>query len=330
MKKIGKSWYSHCRSDLYRTATVRSGPVVRNVTDGPQVSIDPHADVGGRTNDMANTKRLFPLWLFFCLSAASAWTIWLWPLEAKGSLYVNLFGWRPEFPFILIKLVLGNCIPGIIAVIWVLFEGKDQFRLMLSTLTKWRTSLKWYILAIALPCFVYLLSLDVVLFYFPSPHSFPPLAEFFKSLLMTLPFGPLWEELAWRAFALRKLESHYSRLISALLLGVYWAIWHIPLWLVTVNAYHNRIPILLTASINLVAWSVIFSYLYGRSLQSLPVVILLHATYVAASSQVFAVVPHLNPYLIYISAIISPCLAVLLGASLRSDERTKMAGVADE
>lgn len=270
-----------------------------------------------------NTKRR--LWLFFCLSAASAWTIWLWPIEEQGSLYVNLFGWRPEFPFILIKLVLGNCLPGVIAVIWVLFEGKDQFRLMLSTLTKWKTSLKWYILAVALPCFVYLLSLDVVLFYFPSPHSFPPLAEFFKSLLMTLPFGPLFEELAWRAFALRRLESHYSRFISALLLGVYWAIWHIPLWLVTVNADHNRIPIILIASINLVAWSVIWSYLYGRSLQSLPVVILLHATFVAASSQVFAVVPHLILYLIYISAIVSLCLAVPFGAILRSDERRKIA-----
>jgi len=146
---------------------------------------------------------------------------------------------------------------------------------------------------------------------------------------MTLPFGPLWEELAWRAFALRKLESLYSRLISALLLGVYWAVWHIPLWLVTLNLNHNnRIPILLTASVNLVAWSVVWSYLYARSSQSLPVVILLHATYVAASSQVFAVVPHLNPYLIYVSAIPSVCLAVFLGASLRSDERRRDGRVA--
>jgi len=299
------------------------------MTDELQVSIDPQGDDTAQTeNKSAGTERFSPLWFFLCLSAASAWTVWLWPLQKQGSVYVFLFGWRVDFPFVLIKLVIGNCLPGIWAIIWTLFEGKQQFRLMLSTLTKFRTPLRWYLLAVALPCGVFLLSLDAVLFYFPTTHSFPPLVEFFKSLLMTLPFGPLWEELAWRAFALRKLESRYSRLISALLLGVYWAVWHIPLWLVTINLNrNNRIPILLTASVNLVAWSVIWSYLYARSSQSLPVVILLHATYVAASSQVFAVVPHLNPYLIYVSAILSVCLAVPFGASLRSDERGRDAAV---
>jgi uncharacterized protein len=135
---------------------------------------------------------------------------------------------------------------------------------------------------------------------------------------MTLPFAPLWEEIAWRAFALRKLNSRYSLLGSALLLGIYWAVWHIPMWLVTLNLTGaNRFPILLASSLNLVAWSTIWAYLYDRSRQSLPVVILLHAAYVAATSQVFSVVPHFQPQLIYVSAFLAVCLAAAFARSMR-------------
>lgn len=221
----------------------------------------------------------------------------------------------------LVKLVIGNCLPGILAVVWTLSEGKDQFRGMLSTLTRWRTSLKWYVLAVALPCGVSLVALDVVLLYFPKAHSLPPVIDFFKVLLMTLPFGPLWEELAWRAFALRKLESRYSRLVSALLLGAYWAVWHIPLWLVQITRSPvSKFSFLLISMITLIAWSVIFSYLYHRSLESLPVVILLHATYGAATTQAALVAPELDMYVIYASAALSVCLAAALARALRPSE----------
>jgi membrane protease YdiL (CAAX protease family) len=177
-----------------------------------------------RVGHPPDEKSLWPLGIFFLLSAITAWIVWLWPVDRQGWLNVILFGSKFKFPLMLVKLVIGNCLPGILAVVWTLSEGKDQFRGMLSTLTRWRTSLKWYVLAVALPCGVSLVALDVVLLYFPKAHSFPPVIDFFKVLLMTLPLGPLWEELAWRAFALRKLESRYSRLVSALLLGAYWAV----------------------------------------------------------------------------------------------------------
>jgi uncharacterized protein len=278
----------------------------------------------GSNSATADGKRLWSLGSFFLLSAAFAWTVWLWPLNTQGAMTLFVLKWHLRIPFVLIKLVVGNCLPGILSVIWVSFEGKAQFRRMLSTLTKWKTSLKWYVLAMALPCSVSLVALDAVFFYFPTEHSFPPPIEFLKTLLFTLPFGPLWEELAWRAFALRKLEYRYSRLVSALLLGVYWAVWHIPLWLVQLNRVPvNKISFVLIGCVTLVAWSVIWAYLYHRSSESLPVVILLHATYGAATTQVALVVPRLDMYVIYLSAILSICLAVAFGRALRKNESSE-------
>jgi membrane protease YdiL (CAAX protease family) len=160
--------------------------------------------------------------------------------------------------------------------------------------------------------------LDLVLFYLPADHSFPSVLEFFKLLLVSLPFGPLWEEIAWRAFALRKLESRYSALVSAVIIGVYWAVWHIPLWVVQLQSISiNKTPILLTASVNLVAWSITWTYIYQRSSQSLPVVILLHSTYGAVTDQIVIMVPHLNLYVIYVSAVLSVCLATLFAGKLK-------------
>lgn len=158
----------------------------------------------------ADENDVWPLGIFFLLSAASSWIVWLWPLARPGWLNVILFGTKFEFPLMLVKLVIGNCLPGILAVVWTLSEGKDQFRGMLFTLTRRKTSLKWYVLAVALPCGVSLVALDVVLLYLPKAHSFPPIIDFFKVLLMTLPFGPLWGELAWRTFALRKLVAIHA------------------------------------------------------------------------------------------------------------------------
>ena len=269
------------------------------------------------TAPTADVTSLWTLAVFFLLSLASSWAVWLWPLERQGSWILVVLGWQFKIPFLLAKLVVGNCLPGILAVIWAIFEGRGQFRRMLSTLTKWNTPLKWYLVAFALPCGVSLIALDAVLLYFPTEHHFPPVTEFFNTLLMTLPFGPLWEELAWRAFALRKLESRYPRLVSALLLGVYWGVWHIPLWLVQINRVPvNKTSYLFTGLVTLIAWSVVCAYLYHRSSESLPVVILLHATYGAATTQAGLVVPQFNVYATYVSAALAVCLAVILARAL--------------
>jgi membrane protease YdiL (CAAX protease family) len=259
--------------------------------------------------------------MFFLLSAALAWTVWLWPLKAQGSFTLFVLGSQFKFPFLLVKLVIGNCMPGILAVIWALSEGKNEFRRMLSTLTKWRVPLKWYMLAVALPCGVSLAALGAVLFYFTPAPSFPPATDFFRVLLMTLPFGPLWEELAWRAFALRKLESRYSRLIAALILGAYWGLWHVPLWLLQLNGMPvNKVSFVLTAMVDLIAWSIIWAYLYHRSSDSLPVVILLHAAYGAATTQAAYVFPQLNMYVIFVTTAVSVCLAVAFAKALVGEQ----------
>lgn len=269
---------------------------------------------GQATQPEALEKSLVPVWVFLCLSAALAWTVWLWPISSRF-FYITFEGWRVNWPLNNVKLLIGNSLPGFLALVWARCEGRGPFREVLTSLFGWRTKLRWYVLAIALPSGIFLASMCMVLVLFSeSPHQ-PSVLVLVNSLL-ALPFGPLWEEIAWRAFALRKLQSRYSRVASALIIGVYWGLWHIPMWVLTAT-YHSA-PFLLIYCVNLVAWSVVFSFLYDKSGQSLPVTILLHSTILVVQNLVFFAVIRGTIYVSPIAAVLSVCLAAILAGNLRS------------
>jgi uncharacterized protein len=214
-----------------------------------------------------------------------------------------------------IKMMIGGALPGLLALVWVGVQGKQQLRDLLSSLFAWRTKFRWYALSIALPSLVFVLSACAVLMLFPGKHGGLSALALVNTLL-ALP-GVVSEEIAWRAFALRRLQHRYSRLSSALIIGVYWAVWHIPMWLLTVRFLTAAQLVIIC--VNLICWSVIFAFLYERSGQSLPVTILLHITYMVVSNQATPVVEFRTVTMIRIAAAISVCLALFFARRLASN-----------
>lgn len=60
-----------------------------------------------------------------------------------------------------------------------------------------------------------------------------PPSVFISAFFYQLVWGPMGEELGWRAYMLNQLQKKYSPLKSALIIAIIWGFWHTPLWFLT-------------------------------------------------------------------------------------------------
>lgn len=44
--------------------------------------------------------------------------------------------------------------------------------------------------------------------------------------------GPISEELGWRGYAIDALQARWSALVSSLVVGFFWSVWHWPLFFI--------------------------------------------------------------------------------------------------
>ena len=88
--------------------------------------------------------------------------------------------------------------------------------------------------------------------------------------------GGLSEEPGWRGFALPRLQARFSPLVSSLILGVIWAVWHAPARFGGVEA--KSVEDTGVEWMLIVLLSIIFTWLYNRTKGSVLVGALLHAS----------------------------------------------------
>ena len=89
--------------------------------------------------------------------------------------------------------------------------------------------------------------------------------------------GALGEEVGWRGFLLPQLLKRSSPLAASLLLGLVWALWHLPIDLASGFAVQGPLAIFARIFWTLPV-SVIFTWLYLRSRGSLLVALFLHTS----------------------------------------------------
>lgn len=163
--------------------------------------------------------------------------------------------------------------PAFAAVIIIaLTIGRQGLREFWSRLTRWHAGW-WYLIgpAIILGYQGIAFAINVLLgaTVIEPPHI-PSMGVFIQLLLL----GGLWEEIGWSGYALPKLQESFanrpnSSLIAAIVLGIFRAIWHLPLFLYGTLYWFDIF-------IFAFAFQLIISWLYNRSGGSVLVVMLFH------------------------------------------------------
>ena len=109
--------------------------------------------------------------------------------------------------------------------------------------------------------------------FLAGPFSFLSVAVFLFF------FGPLPEELGWRGYALGALQQRLTPLKSSLLLGMAWALWHLPLFFVRGSFQQSLLtqptPVILFP-LNILSQTLLMTWVFNRTARSTLSAVLFH------------------------------------------------------
>jgi membrane protease YdiL (CAAX protease family) len=131
-------------------------------------------------------------------------------------------------------LIYASWTPNIAAfiVLGLILREKGGIRRLISGWGKWKVGIQWYLVAIS-PLFIAFLiaGVNMVLGGTTTGGTQPVVMSLLASLIIALVTGATGEELGWRGFLLPRLQERFTGLIASLVVGLIWALWHLPLWL---------------------------------------------------------------------------------------------------
>jgi membrane protease YdiL (CAAX protease family) len=135
------------------------------------------------------------------------------------------------------------------------------------------------------------------------------------NLLFYLFFGPLPEEIGWRGYALDRLQDRRPALASSLILGVAWAMWHLPQFFVRGTYQHGlgfgsrAFWIFMFA---IVANSVLYTWIYNNNRRSTLAAILFHLT-INLTGELFDLSVRGETYLFFLTVAAAALVVLLWG-----------------
>ncbi|MFC7382330.1 CPBP family intramembrane glutamic endopeptidase [Sphaerisporangium rhizosphaerae] len=228
--------------------------------------------------------REHPLLTYFTLSYGITWLCWLPYILSETGL-----GLLPiRYPEILGSSQTLGVLPGgylgpITAafIVTAVVDGRPGLRRWAKRLVRWRVSPRWYLgvlLAVPVVAVVSTFPLPGALADFRIPGA-TVLLLYVPMLVMQFLTTGLAEEPGWRDFAQPRLQARYGPLAGSLILGPLWGAWHLPLffsewadwpnvdWLMMAEFVGSAIPL-----------SLVMTWVFNRTNESLPVVMLFHAS----------------------------------------------------
>jgi uncharacterized protein len=224
---------------------------------------------------VAPTIQRHPVATFFVLAFAITWVVWVPRAAASQGLLASdlpivvgqVWSWGPAIAALLAASLTG---------------GRAAVRELGARLVRWRVGWQWYLVVLVGPAaFSFVVAGLYTLLLGGSWSAAAPQA-FDRRVLALVPFfvvlaltDGVGEEVGWRGYALPRLLARHSALGASLLLGVLWALWHLPLfWTEGYPLYQSPIWLLF---VDLPAQAIIYTWIFQHTRGSVLLAILLHA-----------------------------------------------------
>jgi hypothetical protein len=209
--------------------------------------------------------------LFLVATFATSWTLWGLAHPLVGRHLESAL--PPE-----VLVMLGTAMPGVVALILAAARGRAGP--LLGGLVAWRVRPAWYAVALLGPPAIMVVATGIHVLLGGELPTYPPAARWPLVLVnfavVLLLGGPLGEEPGWRGYALPMLRETHGLLPASLVLGIAWAGWHLPLFLLP-GTPQADLPLSWFA-LQAVALAVLLALVYEGTGGSLLLPMLLHAS----------------------------------------------------
>jgi len=220
-----------------------------------------------------------PVVAFFVLAYAISWVAWLGPILELAE------------PFGTLGYLIGGFGPALAALV-VTWLGSDSVQAWARQIIDWRVAPRWYVAALGVPLLVVALTsvgltfvdISVDLGLLPGRVSLV-LVSFVSIALI----GGGNEEPGWRGLALPKLQERYAPVSATLILGIVWALWHLPLLAAGPTEFHGLASFVELAPttgvriLNIVGVAFVLTWIYNET-GSVLLAIIAHTGFNTANS----------------------------------------------
>jgi membrane protease YdiL (CAAX protease family) len=245
---------------------------------------------------------------FFALTFLATWTCYIAAVAWSGGHPPG----APLGPGVRALVLLGTFAPSLVALgLTARAQGGSGVRALLGRLFEWQVGARWYVFAVS---YMALIRLTAAVMHRLVTGAWPPFSHEAWYVMVAATFfstvigGQAGEEIGWRGYALPRLAGRLGLGPASIVLGVIWALWHLPLfYLPGANTYGQSFP---TYMLGVIGVSVAIAWLYWRTRGSLLLTMLMHSA-INNTNFVPLVVPNAtNPF------ALSPSLVAWLTTGL--------------
>ncbi len=264
---------------------------------------------------------------FFLLTFAFTWAAWLATAALGAPGNSGFFGvGGPVY-------LLGVFAPAFVALALTAYgEGRAGVARLLARIGRRHVGAHLYVFAIS---YMAATKLFAALVHRIAMGAWPSFGDTPLPLMLGAILFSTWvqagEEVGWRGYALPRLAIHLGLGGASVLLGVIWAVWHLPFFFLHGSgSYGQSFPIYL---LHVTALSVAMSWLYWKTEGSLLLVMLMHASVNNTTDIVPAALPNAvapmsfeGTLVAWVTVAVSSAVAALLLSRMREAEIGAMLG----
>jgi len=215
----------------------------------------------------------------FCFLSISFFWSWIFWIVALSTISEVLN--QETFGNFLILFFIGIYGPSVGSLLTSLIWGKSEFLTLIKNFLNFNVPIITIVLTFSLP--IFFVATGVLIYAIIEgnigPIDIKGLLTVPSLLMAGIYAGPLGEELGWRGLLLPELQKKISPLKSAIIVGIIWFSWHIPLFwspIGTLVSGHFSLLSLVTYFLMIICLSIIVTWLFNQSFGNIWIGILFH------------------------------------------------------